>query len=749
MTTTVADTPEHAGTEPTPGVGRSSGRGRTARREVAFVLIGISLISVVLIGLSNFIGARTLLTDIVESNLIDIGSARGNRIQNGLAEIQETTATMAADLAVVSALDDLAAAYEVLDQPLDPSQVDELEEAYEAGISTATPPGVEPPTVGELFPTSDRARYLQYHYLLQNPHERDERALLDDPGDGSSYSEAHARHHPEIRAIRDALGFGDVILVDEASRSVIYSADKAIDFGTSLVSGPHRGSGLAAVIFDELTTVAAGDAVIVDYESYAPAQGAPTLFVAVAVRDGAEVIGALAVAIPNEVLVDVTTAGQEWEETGLGETGEVYVVGSDGLMRSESRLWLEQPEEYLARLAEVGSDPEVAEAVETFGTTVLIQPVETEGVAVARSGELFSARTENYLDEATLTVAAPLNVGTLGWVIVAEATQEEAFALLRAHLRRVLILGAILVPLLAAIGFLLARRLIQPVAPIMAAAREVSAGDLTVELPADSHDEFGNLAANFNGLVEALREQEVELRRAEEETTELLAAVLPKRVVDQVRSGDRGVAEAVDNATVIVIAIDEPVVVDPVAQQMIVDHGVDLAAALGALADEHRVEPLRSSASRDVFATGLNSPDPEVDRALGFVVAARELVRRTAAEDGLDTVFRAGLAAGDVVTGVIETGRISFDVWGEPRRQATALTDAAAPDQILVAASVEAAMSSDWAAQPVRGLVDEAGEVLEAWVVRDAAADAAAAGADVDRPPVDQDGEGGDDTARR
>lgn len=717
MTTTIEETSGGGEAEATTPDQSFAAGGRTARSEVTSVLIGISLISVVLIGMANFMGARWLLNDIVESSLLDIGTVRAVRIENGLQAIQESTATMAADLGVVSALADFADAYEVLEEPLDQTQLDELAAAYDEGISAATPPGVEPPTVAELFPNSERARYLQYHYLLQNPFGLADRSQLIDPGDGSVYSEAHALHHPGITAIRDALGFGDVILVDADTISVVYTVDKSIDFGTSLVAGPHSESGLAKAILDELSTAAAGDAVVVDFESYAPARGAPTLFAAAAVRDGAEVIGALAVAIPNEALVDITTASQDWEGTGLGETGEVYVVGNDGLMRSESRLWLEAPEDYLERVTDAGYDPEVAVAVEGFGTTALIQPVRTEAVEAAQDGELFSDSSTNYLGVDTLTVAGPLIAGTLDWVVVAEVSEDEAYFLLGAHLRRVLTLGAILIPLLALIGFLLAKRLIRPVTPILVAARQVSGGDLTVELPAESHDEFGNLAANFNGLVEALREQEVELARAEAETTELLAAVLPDRVVDQVRSGESDVAEAVHNATVIVIAIDEQAVADPIAQQMIVDHGVELAAALAALADEHHVEPLRSSASRDVYATGLNSVDPEIDRALAFVVAARELVLRTAERDGLDTVFRAGLGAGDVVIGVIGTERISFDVWGEPRRQADALADQAQPSQILVGSAVTSAMKREWEVGPAGNLVDRTGQTIEAWAI--------------------------------
>src|ERR1700757_2915528 len=40
----------------------------------------------------------------------------------------------------------------------------------------------------DYLPVSNAAIYLQYHYIVANPHPADQRALLDDAGDGSQYS---------------------------------------------------------------------------------------------------------------------------------------------------------------------------------------------------------------------------------------------------------------------------------------------------------------------------------------------------------------------------------------------------------------------------------------------------------------------------------------------------------------------------------------------------------------------------------
>jgi HAMP domain-containing protein len=721
MTTT--DVPVDVGPAATGDQGPRP-RGRSARAEVAFFFIGISLLSVVALSVFNFFSARELINGMVETSLVEIGSTRAARIENGVQGLRESTAMLAADLGVIGALSDLSLGYTELNEPLTPVQLGELADFYERGLNEAAIPGVTPAIAAQLLPDSERAQYLQYYYIVQNPNQPDQRSDLDDAGDGSEYSVAHALHHPTLRAMRDALGFGDLLLIDASTGSVVYTVDKRGDLGTNLESGPHRESGLAAAILEKLSLAAAGEAVVIDFQPYAPAGGAPTLFAAAAIRDGRELVGALAVEIPSELLTEVTTAGGDWEGTGLGKTGEVYVVGLDSRVRSESRLWLEQPAEYLERVDEAGYAPEVAVAVDAFGTTVLIQPVDTEGVETALAGDLFIERSVNYLGDKTFTAAGPLDVGSLGWVVVAEASEAEVYAPLNSFLWRMLILAAILVPILIILGFYLATRMVRPVAPILDASRQVGTGDLSVELPVDSRDEFGDLAENFNGLVEAMRQEQSALLRAESETNELLGAVLPSRLVDQVQSGE-DVAQSVRNITVIALALEVPEIDDPLAQQMTVDHGVELAAAITRLAEEHGVEALRSSAAQLVYASGLDVDDAETGRALGFVVAVGEAIRAMGERDETDTAFSAGLAAGDVVTGVVGADRMYFDVWGEPRRQAMALADKAEPGQILVDATVAEAGAEDWIGEAVGVIDDRTGSPMEAWAVTVPAGDVA------------------------
>ena len=697
------------------GADRQPRRGRRARTEVAVVMAIVSIVSILVVGVYNVVTARNFLNDTVERQLVSIGEGRMERLERGVDALGDITVSVAQGKGVARALDDLTSEYRALDAPLSAAELDELNQAYTGFVAAVVPPGYEAPPISEILPDSERAQYLQYHYIVANPSE--DRSELDDAGDGSEYSAVHAAHHPMLRSIARSLGLGDMLLIDADTSTVVYSVDKNTEIGTSLVSGPYRNSALAEAVVERLQTAAADEAVIVDFEPYAPAGLTPTSFIAAAIRDEGRVTGALAVEVPSELLVNLTTAGQDWQGTGLGETGEVYIVGADRLMRTDSRLWLEDSADYLEQAAKAGYGSDVTDAVEAFDTTVLIQPVDTDAVAAALAGDTFVDTSTNYLDQRTLTVAGPLDIKGLQWVAVSEVTTAEANAPLRRHLITLGILLVLLIPVVVALAFFIARRLLRPIGPTVDAADRVRQGDLDVDLVIGSRDEFGDLAHRFNGVVATLRRQAADLKQAETETTELLEAVMPPRLVEQFQSGDRDIAEALSNATLVVISVAEPDVVRASEREAIADHTVSVSSGIAALAEQYGLEPIGSSATEYIAVAGLSVEDDEAAKAVEFTVAARAWLDQASSDVGVVLETRFGLASGDVVTGVVGTERVAFNVWGNPRRRATTLAAVAGDREILVDPTVASHVGSEWAVDPAVDLVGLDGASIDGWRV--------------------------------
>jgi HAMP domain-containing protein len=517
-----------------------------------------------------------------------------------------------------------------------------------------------------------------------------------------------------LRGLAEANLFADLVLVDGASSSVVYSVDERLEIGTDLAAGDYADTKLAEAVLGTVGSAVPADATVVDFEAYSPAGGSPAMFVVSPVRTEGRVAGAVVAEITIDVLNNITTADRDWEGTGLGETGEIYLVGPDGLMRSDSRRWLTDPASYRRAIIDAGHPAVIADAVEAFGTTALVQPVDGQQVEVALAGDSFVGGAVNYLGQDTVTVAAPLDAGNLGWVMVAEMTTAEAEASIDDYRRRALLLGAVLVPLVALFGLLLSGRLLRPVSPITAAARAVGSGDLETTLPEEGRDEFGELGKRFNAMVAARQQQEDRLAQVDSEVTELLASVLPEHMVEQVRRGDTDIAEALRDATLIALLVDVPGDESPVDEELLREVRVELSTDLVALAERLDVQPLHTSASQLLFAAGLRIDGIESAGAVEFATAALTAAERRAEQHGVALSIHAGLAAGDVVTGVVGTDRLAFDVWGEPLRIAQALAAGAEPGEVIVDASVAAAVDGQWVVEEVPGLEDD-GRPLPGW----------------------------------
>jgi class 3 adenylate cyclase len=715
----VTDHAEGVGSTPEgsdPGTKRKR-KPTTLRRRLAFALIAVALLSVLLLGLINYSSARKLLNGAVELQLNSLQAARTQTIGNELSRVKGEVAAIATDHGVVDAMRDLTEGYqELAAQPdlLGPEEVNELEDFYRDASARFASPGYEPPPLDELVPSSPAGRYLQYHYLVQNPFPPDQRNELIAADDTSAYTRAHRDHHEDLTTAAGITG-GDLLLISRGGdASIVYSNAKRADFATDLVSGPYRDSRLAEAVNTQLAAVAVGESILVDFEPYVPAGGEPVMFAASAVRDEAEVIGAIAVAVPIDRINAVTTAGGNWDELALGNTGETYVVGADGLMRSDSRLWLEDPDAYLEALEDADYSPDLAETIVRNDSTVLSQPVDTPSVRAGLEGRAFANVEKNYLEVETLTVAGPLGVDDLDWVVVAGLAESEANKALNSYVRKVLLVALILIPVVAVVAIISADRLTRPVEPVVDAAERVAAGDLNSEAPDLGRNEYGDLANRINHLTAQLREDEAALAAREDEITEVLLAALPPRLVTQARKGERALGDVIDTGTVIAISFSG--LFDETSPDQ--ESGIELSSLLSQkleeIADRLGIERVRSSSDEHMFTAGLRTPGIAADEAAQFVEEIRTGLERFAAETGAQPTYRAGLCSGEIATGLQAGSQLSYGVWGESPRVALALNAIAAPGEVLLQESVSSALGPEWDLERADGLVDLSGEPIQA-----------------------------------
>jgi hypothetical protein len=231
------------------------------------------------------------------------------------------------------------------------------------------------PSIRDYMPEGSGPYYVQRAYLIRNPYPRDKRYMVADAKDGSEYSHVHARYHNALLRIANKFGYRDFYLIDNETGRIVYSAFKKPDFGTSLVRGPYRDSALARAFQSCRETTDLEAVCIADFEAYEPSLGAPAAFMASPVDEGNTRVGVVAFELSINEVDRVISGNAAWEQDGLGKTGDSGIVGSDFLMRSNSRGFLENPERYLARRRGRGLSEEKINRIRAYKSTALQQEV--------------------------------------------------------------------------------------------------------------------------------------------------------------------------------------------------------------------------------------------------------------------------------------------------------------------------------------------------------------------------------------
>ncbi len=189
----------------------------------------------------------------------------------------------------------------------------------------------------------------------------------------------------------------------------------------------------------------------------------------------------LALQFPISKINDLMTMGGRWEESGMGKTGETFIVGPDDLMRSDSRLFIEDPEAFKRDVIDAGTPPDVAEdSIRQHGTT-LVQPVATEATKLAQRGQRGTLIADDYLGHETLQAYAPADIPGLRWSVIAKIDTSEAFAPVSAFTRKLVLSTTAIIFVVCIAAMLLARLFVRPIRRLEAGARQITSGDYGVD----------------------------------------------------------------------------------------------------------------------------------------------------------------------------------------------------------------------------------------------------------------------------
>ncbi|WP_246422729.1 adenylate/guanylate cyclase domain-containing protein [Mycoplana azooxidifex] len=690
--------------------------------KVFTTLMLLGAIAVLVTGVLGYFRARDALERAVFDQLTATRQAKSRQVEDYFRRIEAELRLLATSKMVVDATRTFRIAVDELDRAATSS---ELHQKVSNWYTQNVIPDVErvlgrEPNLADYLPVGAAPYYLQYNYIVANPHPVERRQLLDDAGDGSDYSRLHALYHPSMRAAAATVGFFDLMVADPKSGRLIYTVEKEVDFATSLQIGPYRRSNVAAAVARCAVAPDRSAVCLEDFASYAPSGGAPIAFMASPVIDQGVVIGVLVAQLSNEEIDNVVTGGRRWRQEGFGDTGEAYLVGPDHLVRSGPRAFYENHENYYAELKIAGTSDEEIEAIQRYGTPVLHQRIDTKATQAALAGVEGTGKIVGYRGVPTLASWGRLEIPGVKWALVAKIDSAEAFAPIYQLRNDLLVVGGLALLVMAATAAWLSKALLGPLRELTAGVKRFAAGDYGASVPVRTHDEIGQLCSAFNGMVEDLREKSVVIENKNRENEQLLLNVLPAPIANRLRGGEAGIADGFAEVTVAFADIvGFTALTSEMPPQEVVTFLNGLFSRFDAAAQDLGIEKIKTLGDAYMAVCGL--PEPVANHAERMVRMAIRMVhiaREHAMEHNIEMKIRVGVNTGPVVAGVIGKSKYIYDLWGDTVNLASRMESGGVPDSVQVTRPVYDQLKGQFAFEP-RGPIEVKGKgKVEAWLLR-------------------------------
>ena len=175
-------------------------------------------------------------------------------------------------------------------------------------------------------------------------------------------------------------------------------------------------------------------------------------------------------------------------KSGLGKTGEVYLVNKDRVMVTESRF--------------------AKDAV--FHQVVNTLPVST-------CFELGRSMGGLYIDYQGVPIYGfSYCAKDLGFVLLAEKDESETFEPVLVLQNKIFLAGIVIIIVMAILAYFLSKRLSKPIIKLRDAANEIAKGNFDIRTNIKSGDEIGQLSSSFDAMAKKIQESLIAIRQRED-----------------------------------------------------------------------------------------------------------------------------------------------------------------------------------------------------------------------------------------
>lgn len=349
---------------------------------------------------------------------------------------------------------------------------------------------------------------LQYKYIIDNPHSINQKYKFLS-SDTSSYAQNHnalQRRFLEIAKITDA----EDILFVSAKGDAVYTFSKNIDFATSLISGYFKNTPLFDVI-NKASKAPSGKIIFSDFAHYLPAFGQQIAFVGTPIFSEGKFIGTLVLSITTQDLSSILSDQRNWKNIGLGETGEVYLVGMDKLTRTESRFFIESKDTFLSKenTSSLNLSQNEVDKIIALNSTVGVLKLDTPAINLALNGN--SGVIENkYGNYDVISAFEPITIfDQVKWALISEIDTDEAIKAAKRLLNINILVVSILSVLILCFVLLIGKKLFSSLSKSIQDFAEVvlwiaEKKDFTKRIRVTEDNELKTLSIAVNTMVDEM-----------------------------------------------------------------------------------------------------------------------------------------------------------------------------------------------------------------------------------------------------
>jgi methyl-accepting chemotaxis protein len=293
--------------------------------------------------------------------------------------------------------------------------------------------------------------------------------------DNDEYRDLIGVYDLHMQGIVDDNGWYDLFLI-HTDGAVVYTVAKKSDLGMVIPKSSLKDSGLGKA-FQAAKSAAADAIVTADFETYAPSKGGQAAFMMGKMEtENGRLLGYIALQIPDSEINAIIQ-----QRTGLGKTGESYLVGRLGGQTS-------------LRSDQVVNKGKIGDAVSDEYIEMAFRNQSGGGIKTDSTGEKEFVRYD------------PLSIEGLNWCMITTTTVDEMLGPVRALRNSTLVVIFVFIGAIAILALWFTGKITKPINGAVNMLKDIAEGegDLTKRLTFSTRDEIGDMGRWFNVFMEKL-----------------------------------------------------------------------------------------------------------------------------------------------------------------------------------------------------------------------------------------------------